>query len=68
MEKLSTKSPTEDGSEGLRSSLGVSQERGAETKKAQEIQGFDAICLLLTSLGETLRIGEEGLEPPTSTV
>jgi hypothetical protein len=34
-----------------------------ETKKAQEIPGFVALCQFLASGGFTLRMGEEGLEP-----
>ena len=39
-----------------------------ETKKPKESLGFVAICRLLSSAGFTLRMGEEGLEPPTSTL
>ena len=53
---------------GPESSLGVSTPMEGETKKAQEIPGFVALCQLLSSGGFTLRMGEEGLEPPTSTL
>jgi hypothetical protein len=33
-----------------------------ETKKAQEIPGFVALCQILSSGGFTLRMGEEGSE------
>jgi hypothetical protein len=47
---------------GPESSLGVSTPMEGETKKAQEIPGFVALCRLLSSSGFTLRMGEEGLE------
>ena len=53
---------------GPESSLGVSTPMEGETKKAQEIPGFVALCQLLSSSGFSLRMGEEGLEPPTSTL
>ena len=53
---------------GPESSLGVSTPMEGETKKAQEIPGFVALCQFLASGGFTLRMGEEGLEPPTSTL
>ena len=48
---------------GPESSLGVSTPMEGETKKAQEIPGFVALCQFLASGGFTLRMGEEGLEP-----
>ncbi len=42
------------------------QKRGE--KKAQVSLGFDVICHLLSDAGFSLRMGEEGLEPPTSTL
>jgi hypothetical protein len=66
--ELSVKLALNDVSNGLdRSTTDSSPEEG-ETKKAQEIPGFVAICRLLSSSGFTLRMGEEGLEPPTSTL
>ena len=66
MEKLSTKVSTKVStnavSEGLPSSLNVSLAIGAETKKAHEIQGFDAICRLMSSLGELMRVDDRSEE------
>jgi integrase len=47
---------------GPESSLGVSTPMEGETKKAQEIPGFVALCQILSSGGFTLRMGEEGSE------
>jgi len=67
-QKLAQKVAHKDVSEGLLSSLSVSEARGAETKKAPIIQGFDAICRLMALLDADLQVGEKGLEPPTSTL
>ncbi len=67
-EKLAQKLAQFPISDGLKASLPVSTARDAQTTKAPEIQGFDAICQLMASFGLTIPIGEEGLEPPTSTV
>jgi len=66
--KLAQKVAHEAVSEGLRSSLNVSRAEGVDAKKAQEIQGFDAICRLLASLGETALVDDIGLEPTTPTM
>ncbi len=62
MEKLSTKVSTEAVSEGLRSSLNVSEAIGVDKKKAPIIQGFDAIYRLMSSLGEVMTMDDIGLE------
>jgi len=61
-EKLATKFAIGEVSSGPESSLAVSPATGADTKKAQEIPGFVALCHLLSSCGFSLRVGEEGLE------
>jgi len=53
---------------GLNLSLDDSTDKGVETKKPQLSRGFDSLCQLTTRYGLTVRIGEEGLEPPTPTV
>ena len=68
IEKLATKVATGAVSEGLQSSLDVSGAIGVETKKAPSIQGFDAICRLMSSLGETAQVDDIGLEPTTPTM
>lgn len=50
------------------SSHNVSEPMDQETKKAQEIPGFVALCHFLSANGFVLKMGEEGLEPPTSTL
>ena len=67
-QKLAIKLAIDDVSCGPESSLGGSTLKRGETKKAQEIPGFVALCQFLSSGGFTLRMGEEGLEPPTSTL
>jgi hypothetical protein len=67
-EKLATKLATKPVSEGLKDSLNVSTATDEETKKPLVSQGFDDICRLMTAFGISLEVGEEGLEPPTSTV
>ena len=49
-------------------SLTVSTPLEDDTKKPKESLGFVSICRLLADAGYTLRMGEEGLEPPTSTL
>jgi integrase len=53
---------------GPESSLDGSEALGPETKKPQVSLGFDMICQLLSEAGFCLAMGEEGLEPPTSTL
>ena len=67
-EKLAQKLAHNDGLRGPESSLPVSETRGAETKKPQVSLGFDAIFQLLAEAGFAIKVGEEGLEPPTSTL
>lgn len=67
-EKLAQKLAQKPVSEGLKDSLAVSVGADQETKKPLVSQGFDDICRLMTAFGISLGIGEEGLEPPTSTV
>ena len=55
-------------SQGLESSHSVSTTCDDETKKPKEYLGFVAICRLLSEAGLLSRMGEEGLEPPTSTL
>lgn len=57
-----------DDSCGPNPSFTVSGASGQDTKKPKESLGFVAICQALASLGFSLRMGEEGLEPPTSTL
>ena len=57
-----------DDSCGPNPSFTVSGAFGQDTKKPKESLGFVAICQALASLGFSLRMGEEGLEPPTSTL
>ena len=57
-----------DGYCGPNPSFTVSGASGQDTKKPKESLGFVAICQALASLGYSLRMGEEGLEPPTSTL
>ena len=67
-EKLAKKVANIDVSKGPESSLTVSTPSDDETKKPKESLGFVSICRLLADAGFTLRMGEEGLEPPTSTL
>ena len=67
-EKLAQKLATIDVSEGPKASLPVSTASGPQTKKTPVSQGFDEICQIMSSLCISLTVGEEGLEPPTSTV
>ena len=67
-EKLAIKVAIKDDSQGLESSLTVSTTCDDETKKPKESLGFVAICRLLSEAGLLSRMGEEGLEPPTSTL
>lgn len=57
-----------DVSKGPESSLAVSTPLDDETKKPKESFGLVSICRLLADAGCTLGMGEEGLEPPTSTL
>ena len=52
----------------VESSLIVSTPLDDDTKKPKESLGFVSICRLLADAGFCLRMGEEGLEPPTSTL
>ncbi len=67
-EKLAPKLALLDDSCGPNPSFTVSGASGQDTKKPKESLGFVSICQALTSLGFSLRMGEEGLEPPTSTL
>ena len=67
-EKLAIKVAIIDGSKGRESSLTVSTPSDDETKKPKESLGLVSICRLLANAGFSLRMGEEGLEPPTSTL
>ena len=67
-EKLAIKVAIKDDSQGLESSHSVSTTCDDETKKPKESLGFVAICRLLSEAGLLSRMGEEGLEPPTSTL
>jgi len=60
--KLAQKLAQSNVSEGLLSSLSVSEATGVETKKAPIIQGFDAICRLMSSLGDSALVDDTGLE------
>ena len=66
--KLAQKLAQSNVSEGLLSSLSVSEATGVETKKAPIIQGFDAICRLMSSLGDSALVDDTGLEPATPTM
>ena len=66
--KLAQKLAHDDGLNGPETSLVDSGAFEIETKKPQVSLGFDVICQLLSEAGFTLRMGEEGLEPPTSTL
>ena len=57
-----------DDSQEPESSHSVSTTCDDETKKPKESLGFVAICRLLPEAGLLPRMGEEGLEPPTSTL
>lgn len=57
-----------DVSKGPESSLAVSTPLDDETKKPKESLGFVSICRLLADAGFTLKIGDIGLEPTTSTM
>ena len=57
----------EDVSCGPESSLGVSTPMEGETKKAQEIPGFVALCQFLSSNSFNVSMGEEGLQLPHKT-
>ena len=61
-EKLAPKLALLDDSCGPNPSFTVSGASGQDTKKPKESLGFVAICQALTSLGFSLRMGEEGLE------
>lgn len=50
------------------SNLTVSTPLDDGMKKPKESLGLVLICRLLAVAGFTLRMGEEGLEPPTSTL
>ncbi len=63
--KLAQKVAHEDGSKGLNLSRNVSKSKGAETRKAQEIPGFDAVCRLLAKDGFSQLMVRAGLEPAT---
>ena len=67
-EKLAIKVAIKDDSQGLESSHSVSTTCDDETKKPKESLGFVALCRLLADAGFSFRMGEEGLEPPTSTL
>jgi len=67
-EKLAIKVAIKDDSQGLESSRSVSTTCDDETKKPKESLGFVSICRLLSEAGFMPRMGEEGLEPPTSTL
>ena len=67
-EKLAIKVANIDVSKGPESSLTVSTPSDDETKKPKESPGLVSICRLLANAGFTLTMGEEGLEPPTSTL
>ena len=56
------------GSKGLGSSIDDSTANHPRMRKAQEIQGFVAVCRLLTEGGFPLKMGGTGLEPATSTM
>jgi hypothetical protein len=60
--KLATKLAQMPVSEGLESSLTVSDSEDQETKKAPIIQGFDDICRLMSSLGISIGVDDIGLE------
>jgi hypothetical protein len=57
-----------DVSKGPESSLAVSTPLDDETKKPKESLGFVSICRLLADAGFTLKIGDIGFEPTTSTM
>lgn len=67
-EKLALKLALLDVSKGPDLSAGDSDALDHETKKPKESLGFVSICRLLADAGFSLRMGEEGLEPPTSTL
>jgi len=58
----------EGGSKGLGSSFDGSTANHPKTKKAREIPGFVSACRLLAEGGLYLKMGDEGLEPPTFSV
>jgi len=66
--ELAQKLAHEAGLNGPETSLVDSEAFGPETKQPQVSLGFDVICQLLSEAGFSLQVGEEGLEPPTSTV
>jgi hypothetical protein len=57
-----------DVSEGRESSLTVSTPSDDETKKPKESLGFVALCRIMADTGLSLRVGDIGLEPTTSTM
>ena len=67
-EKLAIKVAIIDVSKGPESSLTVSTPSDDETKKPKESLGFVSICRLLAEAGFTVKIGDIGLEPTTSTM
>ncbi len=67
-EKLAIKVANIDVSKGPESSLAVSTPSDDETKKPKESLGFVSICRLLAEAGFTVKIGDIGLEPTTSTM
>ncbi len=67
-EKLARKVAIIDVPKVPESSLTVSTPSDDETKKPKESLGLVSICRLLANAGFSLRMGEEGLEPPTSTL
>ena len=65
---LAQKLAHDDVSKGPEASFDDLDVSPSETKKPQVSLGFDVICQLLTEAGFSHKVGEEGLEPPTSTV
>ena len=57
-----------DVSKGPEASLTVSTPSGDDTKKPKVSLGLVSFCRLLADAGCSLGMGEEGLEPPTSTL
>jgi hypothetical protein len=66
--KLAQKLAHEDDLDCPETSLADSESFEIETKKPQDSLGFDTVCQLLADAGFSLGMGEEGLEPPTSTL
>ena len=67
-QKLAQKLAHEDDLDRPETSLADSESFEIETKKPQDSLGFDTVCQLLAEAGFSLGMGEEGLEPPTSTL